>query len=313
MLFTPATPKAHLHPMLLNKYFLQAELAAAFSPSNVAKMKELYQIIFATPMVAKFNDLYCIAGTMFWARYEALEAKKITVALPQFSSRWAKAYVNDNGIEHALERLIPTWIIARGGQIAEIYPAPKVAAMYLPQYHRIPENDNFFGDGFTEWSILQAAKDYLTAKPLPTAQGGLGYYDLTQVNIRQRQAGLARVAGVHSFVFYHYWFSGPTAPKDHLVMHKIPELRLLDGQPDVHFMFSWKNEPWVRPPVRNEPKPETLLDQDYGDREDWIAHFNYLLQVLGYHLYTIHSHLYVQNTLLLLTLLTTTTYTPIHY
>lgn len=84
------------------------------------------------------------------------------------------------------------------------------------------------------------------SKPLPVSEGGLGYYDLNEKGTRAQQAELNRAYGGYGFVYYHYWFSGNGAPADHKVMHKIPELMLKDGQPDMPFMFSWANEPWSR-------------------------------------------------------------------
>ena len=84
------------------------------------------------------------------------------------------------------------------------------------------------------------------SKPLSVSQGGLGYYDLTDKKIRKAQGDMNRLYGGYGFVYYHYWFTGQGAPSDHKVMYRIPELMLLDGEPDMPFMFSWANEPWSR-------------------------------------------------------------------
>ena len=277
LLFSSETPKEVIHPVLIDTYFSQTELSTAFSPANVNHMKSLYKIIFDAELNVPINKLLCDAGTMFWVRYGSLSPKKIVAALPALADKWSRGYVRDSGIEHALERLIPTWIVKHGGKIGEMIPAPKVLPLYFPQYHTVPENDRFHGAGFTEWTLLKPLKDYPgLMKPLSEEQGGLGYYNLTFQHTRRRQAELATIAGVHGFVYYHYWFSGEKAPKDHLVMHKVPEWVLEDGQPDKPFMLSWANEPWTRTWVGAEE--DVLLSQEYGDEKEWIEHFNYLLK-----------------------------------
>ena len=104
----------------------------------------------------------------------------------------------------------------------------------------------FWGEGFTEWTLLKPLDLPQISKPLAPAQGGLGYYDLTEKKVRQQQAAMNHLYGGHGFVYYHYWFSGKGAPIDHKVMYRVPELMLKDGEPGGPFMFSWANEPWSR-------------------------------------------------------------------
>ena len=94
-------------------------------------------------------------------------------------------------------------------------PAPKPIALYFPQYYTFEENDRFWGEGFTEWTLLKpftpGRGELPIRKPKPTSEGGLGYYNLLDRGTRSRQAELAKAYGVHGFCYYHYWFSGPTA------------------------------------------------------------------------------------------------------
>merc|ERR1719343_158103 len=122
-------------------------------------------------------------------------------------------------------------------------PALKPIGIYFPQYHPIPENDKFWGTNFTEWTLLKPFEAPRIRKPLSVENGGLGYYDLRDVEVRRRQGELARRHGVHGFVYYHYWFSSVEGGK---VMYKVPELRIQDGHPDTPFMLSWANEEWSR-------------------------------------------------------------------
>ncbi|CAK9067532.1 unnamed protein product [Durusdinium trenchii] len=180
-----------------------------------------------------------------------------------------------------LNSWLPSLIKSEGGIVKDVQPAPIVFAIYFPQFHKFPENDRFWGENFTEWTLLKDLDPGNTSsptvpfrQPLGIADGGLGYYDLTNYEIRRQQAQMARDHDVSGFMYYHYWFSGQGAPENHLVMQKIPELMLRDGQPDLPFFFSWANEPWTR---RWTGLEDVLLAQTYGDEQEWRQHFQYLV------------------------------------
>jgi hypothetical protein len=194
---------------------------------------------------------------------------------------FSAGYVENGGVEHAIERAFSSMVLSNGGSLFDIQPAPRPMALYFPQYHRVPENDKFWENGFTEWTLLRNLtmkatddKSVRLKKPLPFHQGGLGYYNLEDFDIRKRQADLARQFGVTGFCIYHYWFSGNHAPENHLVMGKIPEAMLRDGQPNVPFMMSWANEPWSKRWTGEDT--QILLPQSY-DESDWIEHYEYLV------------------------------------
>lgn len=205
---------------------------------------------------------------------------KWTAAYDRIHPRLTRGYNENLGLEHALERVFPTLL---SGKIAEITPAPRVFALYFPQYHAFPENDRFWGANFTEWTLLEPynAKPgkRRVRKPLPVEQGGLGYYNLLHHGTRKRQAELARQYGVTGFTYYHYWFSGSHAPDDHVVMTGLFDNLLRDNEPDLPFFLSWANEPWNRRWTGKEGgNGEILLSQEYGDEDEWREHFDYLLQ-----------------------------------
>ena len=272
--FGPHTNKTNILPLLVEKYFAQLEPKDAFSEKMVLEMKRLYFEIFGKYLDMPHKELLVVSGSMFWIRHKELHPHIIRKAAGFIESMHASNMSGSIGIDEVIERLIPSWIRYHGGVIGEMIPAPKIMALYFPQYHAIPENDRFWGQGFTEWTLLRKANYSGFLKPLDVSNGGLGYYNLTSFETRKRQAQLAREAGVHAFVIYHYWFSGKHAPAHHKVLYRIPELMLRDGQPDIPFMFSWANEPWSR--RWDGTDNEILLSQDYGDEKEWTEHFEYL-------------------------------------
>lgn len=142
----------------------------------------------------------------------------------------------------------------------------KPICFYLPQFHRVPENDRWWGEGFTEWTLVREALPLFGGHAQPAVpHADIGYYDLTDTAVRRRQADMAREYGVYGFCYYHYWFAGTR------LLHMPLELMLEDGQPDLPFCLCWANEPWSR--RWSGEDHEVLQSQVYGGSEDWRAHF----------------------------------------
>lgn len=143
----------------------------------------------------------------------------------------------------------------------------RAVAFYLPQYHPTPENDAFWGKGFTEWRNVVAAQPRFRGHHQPHLPADLGFYDLRIPEIRAAQADMARAAGLHGFCYYHYWFSGKR------VLHRPFDEVLASGKPDFPFMLAWANENWTR--AWDGGSHEVLLRQTYSD-DDTRAHARHL-------------------------------------
>jgi lipopolysaccharide biosynthesis protein len=165
--------------------------------------------------------------------------------------------------------LVPNEVIATMTESSSSARIPKVIAFHLPQFHCIPENDQWWGEGFTEWTNVVKASPRYPGHLLPSAPLDRHYYNLLDPDVREWQAQLARRYGVEGFCYYHYWFKGK------LLLEQPCEAILSSGRPDFPFCFSWANETWTR--SWDGSKRSVLIKQDYGTESDWRAHFSYLL------------------------------------
>lgn len=148
-------------------------------------------------------------------------------------------------------------------------PQPKVMAFVLPQFHRIPENDRWWGEGFTEWTNVRKAVPLYPGHLQPRVPAEGRYYDMLDPAVHDWQAALAKQHGLYGFCYYHYWFAGRQ------LLEKPVEMLLRRGKPDMPFCLSWANESWTR--AWDGGDREVLMAQDYGDTADWARHFDYLL------------------------------------
>lgn len=151
----------------------------------------------------------------------------------------------------------------------------RVIALYLPQFHPTPENDRWWGPGFTEWTNVAKAKPLFRGHQQPRIPADLGFYDLRLPETREQQAQLAREAGVEGFCYYHYWFGNGRQ----LLERPLQEV-VASGKPDFPFCICWANHTWSNKTWECKSavqKNSVLMEQTYPGTEDDIAHFNTLL------------------------------------
>jgi hypothetical protein len=141
----------------------------------------------------------------------------------------------------------------------------RAIAFYLPQYHPIPENDAWWGLGFTEWTNTAKAKPLFAGHYQPHVPADLGFYDLRTPESRQQQASLAAQYGIEGFCYYHYWFGGKR------ILERPFQEVLTSGHPDFPFCLCWANESWTGI-WHNAPK-RMLIEQTYPGIDDHRSHF----------------------------------------
>jgi 2-polyprenyl-3-methyl-5-hydroxy-6-metoxy-1,4-benzoquinol methylase len=156
---------------------------------------------------------------------------------------------------------------AQGAAGTTVKNMPKALAFYLPQFHPIPENDEWWGTGFTEWTNVTRARPLFPGHYQPHVPSDLGYYDLRLPEVRQAQADLAAASGISGFVYYHYWFHGKR-----LLERPFDEV-LASGSPDLPFALCWANEEWTR--NWDAQTGRVLMPQEFSDADD-LAHIRWL-------------------------------------
>jgi lipopolysaccharide biosynthesis protein len=144
----------------------------------------------------------------------------------------------------------------------------RVIANYLPQFHPIPENDRWWGPGFTEWTNVARAKPLFRGHYQPHVPADLGFYDLRVAETRVAQAEMAASYGVEAFCYWHYWFAG------RLYLERPLEEVLRTREPDFPFCIGWANESWTG--IWHGAPDRLLQEQTYPGEADHVAHFRYL-------------------------------------
>lgn len=148
----------------------------------------------------------------------------------------------------------------------------RVIAMYLPQYHAFPENDEWWGKGYTEWTAVKRGEPLFKGHIQPRVPLNNNYYDLDRdgAETLRWQAKIAKEYGIYGFAIYQYYFKG------HKLMEKPMETLLANPDIDINYCICFANETWTRTWYGLES--EVLIAQEYGDESDWREHFEYCLK-----------------------------------
>lgn len=145
----------------------------------------------------------------------------------------------------------------------------EVWALNLPQFYETPENNKWWGKGFTEWTSVKNAKPIYKGHVQPLVPLNHNYYDLSTRQAIKWQCEIAKKYGITGFVYYHYWYSGK-----HL-LEKPCELLLDSPDIDMKYCFCWANHSWTR--AWDGKEHEILMKQTYGGKKEWEEHLQYLL------------------------------------
>jgi hypothetical protein len=149
-------------------------------------------------------------------------------------------------------------------------PRPRVIAFYLPQFHPIPENDEWWGKGFTEWTNVARARPLFRGHYQPHVPADLGFYDLRLPETREAQAEMAREHGIEGFCYWHYWFGDGRR-----ILERPFDEVLASGRPDFPFCLGWANQTWSG--IWHGAPDRVLIRQTYPGPADHERHFRHLL------------------------------------
>lgn len=146
----------------------------------------------------------------------------------------------------------------------------KLIAIYLPQFHEINENNEWWGKGFTEWTNVKRGRPFYPGHYQPRVPYHSDYYDLSDLSVLEKHTRMAKDANIYGFAFYHYYFSGRK------LLEKPIEQYRYNSKEDFPYCLIWANQSWSRTWYRADAGKTVLLEQNYGNKKEWVEHYNYL-------------------------------------